>query len=188
MSDREKKLLTLFGLAALIIAIFFGFNFFQKTKMEVQQKRIAAEAELKQAQMYHSQHDAIVDEIEWLNKNEPKPKAEALVPSELQQFCATSAAAQSITIKNQKIEPGSHDNAEAAVLAAAKYRAARVQFTVTCREEPLYRWLSTVHSPNDFRVVHSLKLNPNREDDTQIDCVVTFEQWYIPQTPENTAP
>jgi hypothetical protein len=41
-----------------------------------------------------------------------------------------------------------------------------------------------MHSPDDFRVISELAFVTNREDDSLIDCVVTFDQWYVPLPPE----
>ena len=41
-----------------------------------------------------------------------------------------------------------------------------------------------MHSPDDFRVISEIVMSPNREEDHLIDCVVTFDQWFVPLPPE----
>ena len=64
------------------------------------------------------------------------------------------------------------------------YRRAQVKFTVTGEEKKIYAWFDRMHSPDDFRVISELAFVTNREDDSLIDCVVTFDQWYVPLPPE----
>jgi hypothetical protein len=63
------------------------------------------------------------------------------------------------------------------------YKVAQVKFTVTGEEKNLYAWFDRMHSPNDFRAISEITMSPNREDDSKIDCIVTFDQWFVPLTP-----
>ena len=48
----------------------------------------------------------------------------------------------------------------------------------------LYRWLDRINIPDQFRIATQIKLAPEKEDDTKIDCVAVIEQWFVPLPPE----
>ena len=51
---------------------------------------------------------------------------------------------------------------------------------ITGREEALYGWFDKLNVPEDFRMATHINLSPNKQDDTQIDCTATIEQWFVP--------
>ena len=185
MSDREKKLLTLFATAMIIIAGFFLVKIYFKKKDEFINKKIAAQGTLDLAKQSETRHAELQDEIEWLAKYEPKEKDPSLVPSDLQKFVEQTATSSGLTIVKQGIIDGSHDNVDPAERAGVLYEAARVQITVSGKEQALYQWLDKCHIPNESRIIGSLNLKPNRDDDTLIDCTTVIEQWYAPKRPIN---
>jgi hypothetical protein len=65
MSEREKKLVTLFGIAGLILLIFWGYSFYQNKSNALKQDRIKAENNLRDGKLYLASRDAILDEIDW---------------------------------------------------------------------------------------------------------------------------
>ncbi|NIP92225.1 MAG: hypothetical protein GWO24_01620 [Akkermansiaceae bacterium] len=77
-------------------------------------------------------------------------------------------------MKRRKIQPAIED-------PGLNYHRARVELEVSGREQVLYQWLDRLHSPADFRAVTFMRLNPKRDDDTQVDCQVMIEQWFVPE-------
>ena len=75
--------------------------------------------------------------------------------------------------KRRKIQPAVED-------AGLSYHRARVELEVSGREQVLYQWIDRLNSPADFRTVTQMRLNPKRDDDTQVDCLLLIEQWFVP--------
>jgi hypothetical protein len=50
--------------------------------------------------------------------------------------------------------------------------------------EDAYRWFDRVNVPSEFRAVTLIRLSPDREDDTKIECTAVIEQWFVPIAPE----
>jgi hypothetical protein len=175
MSPREKKLLIFFGLAGFVIVNFLAFNFASTKRIDVNAQRTDAEQKLAQAEMFQESREQVTDEMEWLAKHEPEPAANQDVQTSLQQIVEREAKAVGLTIKpGQKPLPtdttGTH------------FHRAKIQITVTGPEDALYRWFDKLNVPDQLRISSQIRLSPNPQDDTKIDCTATIEQWFVPKT------
>ncbi len=174
MSDREKKLLLFFSLAGFAIVNFLVFNYAVSKKAEIEGDRKKAEIQLAQAKVFHNSSEEILDEMDWLDEHEPEPAAPQEVQTKLQAFVEREAKATGLTIKSQKAstqaEPGKI------------YHRVRLLITVTGNEQSLYQWFGRINVPDQFRSATQIRLSPNAQDDTQIDCTATVEQWFVPAT------
>lgn len=179
MSEREKKLLMLFGAAGVILLALWGYKTYENQKMKIATDRRDAENALHEGQMYLASRESLMDEIEWLAEHEPEPEAAEQVPTKLQQLASAEATRAGMTVKKMDILPDRSAESE----VVRRYKVAQVKFTVTGEERNLYAWFDRMHSPNDFRAISEITMSPNREDDSKIDCIVTFDQWFVPLTP-----
>jgi hypothetical protein len=172
MSQREKKLLIIAAVVIALLGCFWVVNFYQKKTISIKAEKRNLQDEVALSEGLLKVKEQISDEMNWLQAHEPKAESGEQVPARLQEFCATEASNASMTIKSQKILPNIEDS--------PRYHRAIVDFTITGKEQMLYQWFDRIHSPDDFRVINSITMTPNREDDTQIDCAVAVEQWYVP--------
>lgn len=172
MSSREKKLLIFFLTAIFAVVNLFGFQWLQTKRTAVKGEIVAQESILADAELARASRDVFMQEIDWLDDHTPEPKEGELVPSQLENFVTTEATRAGLTVLRPKI----HDNDEGGV----HFNRARFEIGVSGNEAALYRWLVRLHSPRDFRAITSLRLSPNREDDTLIDANVQVEQWFVP--------
>lgn len=174
MSDREKKLILLFGLAAFVLLNAFGVRVYRQQKSTLASQLIAAQGEVQEAEAFARKFDTVIEEMDWMAEHAPEPRAGQLVASELEQFASNQATTHQLTVKRRAIlsneEGGTH------------FHRARAEFNVTGMENSLYRWLGRLQSPDQFRGITFLRLSPDAKDDTLIDCTVIVEQWYVPQT------
>ena len=175
MSDREKKLVFLFGFAAFVMVNFIGIKWFMGMRDETARKLQEAETKLQQAHVYAESYDSVIEEMEWLAAHYPEPKARQTVESELEQYGSNLARTNQLELKPVKILPADE---------RGRMHRAKVQFVVSGAEANLYRWLGMLQDPNLLRANTFLRLSPKRDDDTTIDCTVTVEQWFVPATEE----
>ncbi len=178
MSDREKKLVLLFGLAAFVLLNFFGISWFRGYRLSVDKQLGRAQHLVTDAENMDAARGTISDEMEWLADHYPKPRPGQTVQTELEQFASNQAAANSLTIKRRKILPSDE---------AGRFHRAKVEFNVNGSEAALYRWLDRLQMPDQFRAITFMRLSPDAKDDTLIDCTVTVEQWYVPATGDEEA-
>ncbi len=112
--------------------------------------------------------------MDWLAEHEPEPAASQDVQTRLQQLADREAASTGLTVKIRKPLPTD--------TAGKHFHRAKFQFVVTGTEESLYRWFDRLNVPDQFRMTSQIRLSPNGQDDTKIDCTATIEQWFIPKT------
>ena len=179
MSERERKLLIMFASAGVILLSLWGYKSYQLKRESIQIERKQAEIELREGKNFLARRDIIQDEIDWLAENEPQPQASELVAPKLQEVANAEALRAGMTVK--KIDPIAERLEEPD--STKNYKVAQVKFQVTGEEKNLYNWFGFMHSPNDFRVISEISMRPNKEEDHLIDCTVTFDQWYVPLTP-----
>lgn len=173
MSPREKKLLLFFAAAGFLVLNFLAIGFFKNKRLEVDRQRAQARQNLETVEQYRASREAVLDEMEWLAGHEPEPVANQDIQTKLQKLCEDEAKATGLTIKSQKPLPT--DASE-----GRHYHRAKIQITVTGSEEFLYKWFDRLNSPDQFRIASSIRISPNKEDDTKIDCTATIEQWFVP--------
>jgi len=176
MSPREKKLLIFFASAGFLVANFLAFGFFKTKRIEVDQQLAQARQQLETAEIFRASREQVTDQMEWLATKEPEPAAGQDVQTKLQQLCEKEATSAGLTIKTQKPLPT--DSTE-----GRHYHRAKIQLTVSGREEALYRWFDRLNMPDQLRSATYIRLSPNQQDDTQIDCTTTVEQWFAPLPP-----
>jgi hypothetical protein len=175
MSDREKKLIIFFALAGFAILNFLGYGFAMKARGKANADRALADQKLTTAEAYQESREKVSQEMEWLTKHEPEPAAPQDVQTKLQLFAEGQAKEVGLTVKTQKLLP-------ADVAAGKYYHRAKCQLTVTGTEQALYQWFDRLNVPDQFRNATQIRLTPNQQDDTKIDCTATVEQWFVPKT------
>ena len=173
MSDREKKLIFFFALAGFAILNLLVFNFAKSKRLEVNTQRDEARRQLATAETFRDSSQQVTDQMGWLAEHEPKPAANQDVQTTLQQLAEREARASGLTIKTQKPLPT--DAAD-----GRHYHRAKLQITVTGTEEALYRWFDRLNVPDQFRIASQIRISPNQQDDTKVDCTATIEQWFVP--------
>jgi hypothetical protein len=174
MSAREQKLLIIFAVAGLFVhywAITAAMDFRAKTDRQ----RNEARQKLTTAETFRDSREQVADEMQWLAEREPQPAANQDVQTQLQQLAENEAKSAGLTIKTQKPLPTDATEGK-------HYHRAKLQITVTGKEEALYRWFDRLNMPDQFRIASQIRLSPNPQDDTQIDCTATVEQWFVPST------
>lgn len=179
MSDREKRLLFLL-LGALFVVVNLGLykKVYEPRVKAAASELSAAELALSEAQGMIDTRDLYEKEMSWLARHEPKPATVQQTQTKLQQMVANFARSNNLTIKRQKLQPSITN-------ANLKYHRARIQIEVNGMEKQLFQWLSRLHSPNEFRAVTFMRINPQKNDDTRIDCEVIIEQLFVPPGEDN---
>lgn len=175
MSPREKNLLIFFATAGFIILNLLAFNFYSKKKIEVQTGLTDAQLTLDRSELIASSRDQVRDEVEWLTSRLPQPAAYQDVQSNLQQLIEREAQVAGLTIK-----PNSQKLLATDQTPGNEFHRAKVQISVTGTEKALYAWFSRLNLPDQLRAATSIRLSPDAQDDTKIDCVTVIEQWFIP--------
>lgn len=175
MSPREKRLLNLLLIVGFVLLNFAAYKlFYMKRLADVKQRAVTAEASVEAAKSSLEMMDLFEEEMAWLEKNEPKEATEQEAQTKLQQLLEREAQRNNLTIKRQKLQPS-------VVSPGLIYHRARIEIEVNGMEMSLYRWLDRIHSPTESRAVTFMRMNPQKDDDTKIDCQIIVEQWFTPE-------
>jgi hypothetical protein len=174
MNEREKKLIMILLGAGFLILNLLGYTAYstalQKQKMRL--KNGADELRLKQIQMEEaSTHQ---DEVTWLAKNMPAEGTHASIRAELVTFTEQSATKHRIQLKKRPTPLRENPD------EVGEFRSAVVKVRVNCRDAELYRWLVELQNPKKARSITRLRITPQRDDRTRIDCELDITQWFIP--------
>lgn len=181
MSDSEKKYILIFSVIGFVILNFFAFNFAKSMRLRVDAQTKLATDKLAIAENFQQSREKVNGEMEWLAEHETQPAANQDVQTRLQQVVERGANQAGLTIKpGQKPLPTD--------TAGKNYHRAKIQISVTGTEESLYRWFDNLNVPDQFRIASQIRLTPNQQDDTKIDCLAIFEQWFVPNTPGTASP
>jgi Tfp pilus assembly protein PilO len=173
VSPREKKLLVFFAIGGFLVINLLGFNFFAKKQLAIRSEHTQADNQLKTAEMIKASREEVQSQIKWLAEHEPQPSDYQPVQTSLQQLAEKAVSDVSLELKSQKILPTDQTPGN-------YFHRVKVQLTVRGSEESLYKWFDQLNSPENLRCVTYIRLNPNKEDDTKIDCTAIIEQWFVP--------
>jgi hypothetical protein len=177
VSPREKKLLILFALGGFAVLNLLGFKYYVAQKTTIEGANVQALNKLKAAEMISDSREEVAPAMEWINARQPRPSDFQIVQSTLQEFAEKEASNSGLTLKSQKLLETDK--------SGANYHRAKVQLTLTGTEQALYRWFDRLNDIEKLRSVTSIRLSPNKEDDTKIDCTAIAEQWFVPASPES---
>jgi hypothetical protein len=155
---------------------FLVFGFFKNKSAEFLRARDQARLKLDTAEVFQASREQVLEEMDWLAEHEPEPAANQDVQTRLQELCEKQAKSAGLTIKSQKPMPS--DTTE-----GLNFHRARIQVTVNGTEQALYTWFNSLNIPTEFRIASNIRISPNKEDDTKIDCVAVIEQWFVPLPP-----
>lgn len=172
MSDREKKLLALLLVAGFLIINFFLYTLYVQKKTLYANELDAAKARLQQAIAFSDSSNQLAEQMEWLAQNEPEPATYQDTQNALQQFAETQARMFALNVKKQELLPTDQ--------SGAHYHRAQVKIDLTGKEEDLYKWFEAINDPAAFRTTYQIRMTPNSQDDTLIDCSATLSQWFPP--------
>jgi len=180
MNDREKKLIfILFGAAFIIVNVFLFTSY--KTKMK--QKEALFNKGSKDLVKMNEELDAWdsqIDDVNWLYDNPPAMGTHGKVGAELAIYTGKSAQRFKVDLKQQ---PGPQPED---VEEAGAYRSARVRVIGNAMDRELYQWLTDLQDPKKGRSITRLKISPQRDDATRVDCELEVTQWFTPQDEEES--
>ncbi len=171
MKGSEKRLL-IFSLG--LLAVIGGLILSQKLQswqraITIQEQALAAEREDSNALL--AEAPAWKERGEWLALHQPIAKNDLDADNELFETLLAKAQASGVSVVAKQYQEQVKNE---------YFQQAGVTLTVKGDLSSVFRWIYSVLSPEDFRVVPYLKLTPDKEDATKVVCAVQFWRWYQP--------
>ena len=179
MNSREKTLIfVLFGAAFLIINIFL-FTSFQAV---MQKKRSQLDVGAKKLKLMESDlatWESKADDVEWLMNNQPVEGVHGNIGAELAAYTEEAANKHGVSLSKRP----SPQRAETEEVGA--YRSARAKVVANAMDDQLYKWLADLQEPALNRSITFLRISPQRDDPTRVDCELEVTQWFRPEIEED---
>jgi hypothetical protein len=179
MNEREKKLIFILVGAAFIIANLFVYTSYDTALQQKKTELAKGESELQFKLAELEEASTHIDEVNWLNENMPSEGTHATIRAELVTSTEQSAAKHRITLKKRP-SPLREDPDE-----EGDFRSAIVKVLANSRDQELYRWLVELQDPTKARSITRLRITPQRDDATRIDCEMEITQWFTPLSEED---
>ncbi len=181
MSDREKKLIILVGILVFVVLNLGAYQVWyaprKKEAVNDEEKFVIMKGEAMAAM---DAQDSKRAEIEWLEHNEQRQiKSPQKALADLEALANREAKRRGLTVKRVKPMTGIEGE-------KLEFSRARVEIEVSGREQVLFQWIDRLNSPSDLRTATNLRINPKKDDDTQVDCAVVLEQWFVPEGRDET--
>jgi len=174
MSSREKNLIILLLLAGFLMLNFFLYAQYNQKKNLLETKLETAKTQLQLAILTQESSAEYAAQMDWLAQHEPLAADFQTIQAELLNFAASEAQKNNLTIRPNSEEFLPTDT------TGTHFHRAQIKIIVTGREQDLYRWLHTINEPTAFRAAINIRLAPNSQDDTLIDCTAVTAQWFPP--------
>ncbi|HAO94482.1 MAG TPA: hypothetical protein DCQ96_00345 [Verrucomicrobiales bacterium] len=176
MSEREKRLLIVVAVLVFGLINVGAYKLYYLPQKEEAQKSKEEFTSNRQTAMEMLKiQDSQRAEMDWLERSEQKViKSSQQALTDLEALANREAQRRGLTVKRVKPLPA----LEAPEL---EFHRARVEIEVSGREQVLFQWIDRLNTPSDLRAATTLSINPKKDDDTQVDCRVTLEQWFLPK-------
>ncbi len=175
MSPREKKLVIILVSAAFIIVNLFLFTSFNAAKQQKEALLAKGSKDLKKMERELEEADSQIPDRDWLSGNPPVEGTHGRVGAELATYTEKSALRNQVTLKKRP-SPQREDIEE-----TGAYRSARVKVVGNAADRELYLWLTDLQDPKQGRSITQLRISPQRDDPTRVDCELEVTQWFTPQ-------
>lgn len=178
MNEREKKLIFILFGAAFLIANVFAFTTYQKAmaRKQIELTRKTQDYEKKMEEL--DKADSRLEERRWLENHAPKEGTHAEVRAELVTFTEQSAGRRQVKLKRRPELLSADTKQDGA------YRSASIKVIANAEDKQLYSWLADLQDPEKSRTITSLRITPQRDDPTRVDCVLEVASWFTPKSEE----
>lgn len=174
MNDREKKLLFfLFG-AGFIIANVFLYTVYSSGMQKMKSELNVTEKEYNDKMRELDRADERADEREWMMEHAPAEGNHRGIGTALAKFTEDTARRYGVEMKRRPRQEREDPNESGA------FRSATVKVIVQGRDPQIVRWLTDLQDPRQSRSITLLKMEPQKNEPTQMDCELEVTQWFTP--------
>ena len=180
MNSREKTLIfVLFGVAFFVINIFL-FTSFQSAMQKKRSQLDVGAKKLKLMEADLATWESKADDVEWLMNNQPVVGVHGNIGAELAAFTEKAANKHGVSL-SKRPSPQRADTEE-----TGAYRSARAKVVANAMDGQLYNWLVELQDPELNRAITFLRISPQRDDPTRVDCELEVTQWFRPEIEEES--
>ena len=170
LKAREQRLLFAFIATLFLTATWYTWKFFKSNRdraFEVEHQLSLQEAEV---EVLLEERDKWTRRSEWLEAYQPAFTSRGEVQNELYQEAQADV---------EGVEVSDIDLLEQ--IETPDYIQAGVSFVAKGTLVDVFKWLHSLQQPESFRVIRTLRVVPDREDPSLVQCDVELLKWYRPE-------
>jgi hypothetical protein len=168
-SERRLALLAL-GVMAIIAGLVLS-KYFMAWQRTLDSNEAAVVAESDDAKFLLKEMPLWNARGQWLTKTMPVEKSNLEAETETLTELVDKAKAQGLSVEQQQYQEQQKNE---------YFNQHGVVMTVKGELPNVFRWIYSVQSPADFRVVPQMRIVPDKQDPSKVDCTIQFWHWYQP--------
>ena len=168
LKTSEKRLLTMFGLVALVLANLFAWNLYKKKKNQVDFELTESKAQIEQFRYLLPERDMWEKRRAWLEARLPLYTSETEEAPKLEGAVQQAAKLGGVEID---IKPIAHS-------VTADYQQIGVAVKASGSNEDVLRFLSLLQTRDSFRLMTTLDVTPDKKDPSIVRAELTLNQIY----------
>jgi hypothetical protein len=177
MTNRERRLTTLFGLAIFILINLMLLVFLRNQRTLLQQRQARVHSQEQQAEGLLADEKFWDSRAKWLEENKPIYALSGEATADLAEMLRSTASEHGLDAKPPILdEPkslGTHEEATAIINVTGELRA-------------VIGWLAQIQQPGKFISVVSMKLEPTK-DAGKVVCDLRVAKWFFLGEPRKPA-
>jgi hypothetical protein len=171
MKASEKRLASVAGVVVALMAgliLAKQFHAWQKSLTHreelLSEEREMSTAMLEEAPVWDARQA-------WLSQHQPVAKSDLQADDESFEPLLQKAKGLGLTVEQKQFQEQTQSEF---------WHQCGANLTVTGPLPLVFRWIYSVQSPTEFRVVPSLKIVPLKDHPEQVTCSIQFWRWYQP--------
>lgn len=173
LKAREQRLLFAFIATLFLTATWYTWKFFKSNRdraMDLAHQLSLQEAEV---EVLLEERDKWTRRAEWLAAYQPAYTSRGEVQNELFE--------EARAVEVEGVETTGIELLEQ--VETPDYIQAGVSFVAKGTLVDVFKWLHSLQRPESFFVIRTLRVIPDREDPSLVQCDVELLKWYRPQSP-----
>jgi len=178
MKQSEKKLAIVFVFLLAIIGGLVLFQQLQGWSVRLNSQDTQLNLKEQEAGILMDQGPLWQEREAWLNAHQPPLVSELEADEQLKETVKKKAAEAGVQVLGNQLQPP---------VKGPYYEQHGVTLTVTGDLKAVMRWVYSLQSPTEFRVVPSIKITPDKKDPSKVVCAIQFWKWYSPDSTKNAS-
>ncbi len=171
MKESEKRLLLLAGVVVALIGGLILSKRLLAWQHSLERNELMLATELTDSKDLLQERSLWNARDAWLNKTQPVAKSDSEADTEAFQQLVAKAEGAGLTVEHKQYQEP---------VKSEYYHQFGDSLTVKGNLPDVFRWIYSVQSPKEFRVVPKMKITPDKEDPSKVVCAIQFWRWYQP--------
>jgi hypothetical protein len=178
LKPSEKRLLTIFGVAAFILLNLLGFSWYKKRNLALQSQRITLENRVRELEFMKTMAPEAEVKRAYLDQHLQAYPDEAARETYLDQFVQKEAGDLDLEVRKNQPMPPKLDEL---------FHKSRYQAEVTGDWDNVLEFIFRLQSPKAFRFVPSIRLKSQKKEGStdeaaNVVCTFEIEKWWSPES------